>query len=91
MEKFDNTYSFSINTYSIFQNLVPNGGWVRTLNEMMMTLCDVLFGPGNWLWAQYGTWIIFEGFLAPAQKYGKTRDHTSLRPNSNNTYYQGID
>ena len=55
-----------------------------------MTICDDLFGQGIWFWARYGTWIISEGFLAPYQIYGKMRAVTSLQPNSNNSYYQGI-
>ena len=55
-----------------------------------MIICDDLFGQGIWFWARYGTWIISEGFLAPYQIYGKVRAVTSLEPNSNNSYYQGI-
>ena len=70
---------------------MPNGGWIRSINEILMRLCDDIFGHGNWFWAQYGTWFLIEGFLSVAQIYRQIRNLDNLVPISNNSYYQGND
>ena len=74
---------------SFFQWLVPNGGWIRNFNEIIMNICDFLFGTGNWLWAQYGQWIILEGIIASSQIYGQSRNLNNIQAIGNNSYYQG--
>ena len=68
---------------------MPDGGWPRTLMELLMNISDFLFGAGNWLWAEYGLWVVSEGIVAVRQIYGQSV--ISAVPNviNNNSYYQG--
>ena len=54
-----------------------------------MNICDFLFGPGHWLWAQYGQWILLEGIISPLQIYGQSRSISNIQTIGNNSYYQG--
>ena len=68
---------------------MPDGGWPRKLMERLMNISDFLFGAGNWLWAEYGLWVVFEGIMAVRHIYGQSV--ISAVPNviNNNSYYQG--
>ena len=68
---------------------MPDGGWLRKLMELLMNLSDFLFGAGNWLWAEYGLWVVFEGIIGVRQIYDQSV--ISAVPNviNNNSYYQG--
>ena len=88
MRIFFNDY-FAFIYSSMFQWLVPNGGWIQTFNEIIMNICDFLFGHGNWLWAEYGQWILLEGIVSPYQIYGQSRNLNNIQTVGNNSYYQG--
>ena len=68
---------------------MPDGRWIHSAIEIIMTTCDLLFGHGTWYWAQIGTWILLEGIISPIQIYGQTRKLQNLQVISNNSYYQG--
>ena len=72
----------------MFQWLVPKGGRIQKFDEIIMNICDSLFGHGYWFWAQYGQWMILEGIISPSQIYGQSRNIDSIVPANNNDYYQ---
>ena len=56
--------------------------------EIVMDICDFLFGIGNWLWAEYFLWVIVEGIIVPRHN-GMETNGESFRRGFNTSYYQG--
>ena len=69
--------------------LTPDGGWLQKSMELVMNICDLILGHGNWGFAQYGLWIILEGIVLPGKIYGQPRSLRTLQPITSKRYYQG--